>query len=538
MHCPVCQTSDVSAYRVVSDVPFFGCMGCGSLFAHPDFLAQVDAGEVRNYDDAYWAMEVSAARERSFGSSLQRLAEVFLYCRVPIERFIDIGSGPGFLLDAAAAVMPASDGVFHGVEMFPPPPRWRTQHRNFHVCALGDVPLQFQAGCCIEVIEHLTPPVLSRLIGQLAQRSAPGALYYFGSGQPEYVHLEDPGYLDPRVRGHIVSYSLKGLAPLFAAHGFTLIPLPGRAWAFLVEFAPPRGPNDAEALLTRLWTALPANTARLKDPTFGPLMYGVGLESARCYLEVALRTPPARPAVVVPSTATCTVCGDPAQFLNFTDNLRESGHCSGCGASNRQRQMGYVLRQQLGLPMTGPLRLPPGTAVYNVEYNGPLHARLSAQPHYVCSEYFGPEFGRGDTVRGIRNEDLQALSFDDGCFDIVLSSDVLEHMPDPYQAHREILRVLKPGGSHIFTVPYDRWTEADDVRARLVDGRVEYLAEKLYHGDPVRPDEGILVWVIFGREMLAKLRALGYEVSLHHLSAEQHGILGDNAFVFVATRPR
>ena len=83
-------------------------------------------------------------------------------------------------------------------------------------------------------------------------------------------------------------------------------------------------------------------------------------------------------------------------------------------------------------------------------------------------------------------------------------------MPAPYDAHREIFRVLKPGGRHIFTVPFDPLTVKDDVRAMLENGQIRYFAEKLYHGDPVRPGEGILVWTIFGTEMMRKLESIGF----------------------------
>ncbi|EQD32283.1 hypothetical protein B2A_13637 [mine drainage metagenome] len=47
------------------------------------------------------------------------------------------------------------------------------------------------------MIEHLTPAILDKLAAQMAQRSEFGAIYYIGSGQPEYVKNEDPQYLDP-----------------------------------------------------------------------------------------------------------------------------------------------------------------------------------------------------------------------------------------------------------------------------------------------------------------------------------------------------
>jgi hypothetical protein len=70
----------------------------------------------------------------------------------------------------------------------------------------------FDAGVCIEVIEHLTPATLRTLVAQLAGRSRPGSLYLFNSGQPAFVEQEDPAYLDPHGRGHVVSYSIAGAA--------------------------------------------------------------------------------------------------------------------------------------------------------------------------------------------------------------------------------------------------------------------------------------------------------------------------------------
>lgn len=46
------------------------------------------------------------------------------------------------------------------------------------------------------------------------------------------------------------------------------------------------------------------------------------------------------------------------------------------------------------------------------------------------------------------------LPFRDGLFDVVVAAEVLEHLPGPVDAVREIRRVLKPGGRFIATVPY------------------------------------------------------------------------------------
>ncbi|MGH7155567.1 MAG: class I SAM-dependent methyltransferase [Acetobacteraceae bacterium] len=165
-----------------------------------------------------------------------------------------------------------------------------------------------------------------------------------------------------------------------------------------------------------------------------------------------------------------------------------------------------------------------------------MHAALLPHPGYVGSEYFGEQYPSGAVVNGVRHEDLQQLSFPDSSLDIVLSSDVLEHVPDAYRAHAEIYRVLRPGGRHIFTVPFrEDWQ--DDVRAILRDGEQHLLAPPLYHGDPVRPEQGVLVWRIFGYEMLARLDRLGFRAGMHRLYQPRYGIIGGGAIVFVAQRP-
>jgi SAM-dependent methyltransferase len=230
----------------------------------------------------------------------------------------------------------------------------------------------------------------------------------------------------------------------------------------------------------------------------------------------------------------CPVCGAGEGFENYTDNLRESGACRTCRSFERQRHLAFMLRHRLGLGVDGPLNLPLGMAVHNTESSGALHHRLLDHPGYTFSEYWGPEHQPGEIVQDVRHEDLQALSFADESLDLVLSSDVLEHMPNPYQAHAEIFRVLRPGGAHIFTVPFNG-QRRDDVRARIEGGEIRYSGETLYHGDPIRPDEGILVWTIFGSEMLDRLQDIGFQPLAWKFASRRSGIL--DALVFEARKP-
>lgn len=54
---------------------------------------------------------------------------------------------------------------------------------------------------------------------------------------------------------------------------------------------------------------------------------------------------------------------------------------------------------------------------------------------------------------GLLTSDIGCLPFADGIFDGVICAEVLEHLPDHEAAAAEIIRVLKPGGDLIVSVP-------------------------------------------------------------------------------------
>ena len=275
--CPVCRGT-IEPLWTVRSYDYYRCQRCTSLTVDPEVVADVDAGRaVRAAYEARAPEEQATSLDRAYGASLACVAEAILYARVPVRRFVDVGAGHGYLLDALRLHLPAHAGAFFGVEPFPPEPH--STHPNYLAGPPAALPHKVDAGCCIEVLQQLTPAQAGGLLAELASRSHPGALYVLNFGQPRYVLDEDPEYLDPDGRGHLVSYSAMGLGVLAEPLGFRVIPLRGRAWSLLLEY----DLVDTTAPQDRIWTALPENRALLRDPERGSVLHELGMASARAY---------------------------------------------------------------------------------------------------------------------------------------------------------------------------------------------------------------------------------------------------------------
>ena len=218
----------------------------------------------------------------------------------------------------------------------------------------------------------------------------------------------------------------------------------------------------------------------------------------------------------------------PTLFIVRGDNLREDLFCLWCHSFNRQRQIRYVfdrVSKSYPKPLTE-------MVVWNTENSHALHEKLKKFPFrdYISSEFFGQGIRPGTIVDGVRHEDVCNSSFPSDYFDFVLSSDVLEHVPEPQWALSEIHRVLKPGGKHIFTVPFIAGMPQSEARAIVnSQGVIEYLKDALYHGDPLR-EEGILVYTIFGEDLKDMCLQVGLQFEKIILTKVVYGMLGKRLF--------
>ena len=148
--------------------------------------------------------------------------------------------------------------------------------------------------------------------------------------------------------------------------------------------------------------------------------------------------------------------------------------------------------------------------------------------HLICSEFLEDA---EHTFSDIPHQDLCALSFSDASFDLVLCNELFEHVQDLDLAFREVARVLRPGGRLVATCPMAFGQEASIVKAlhNRETGTAELLADAEFHGDPIRPDQGALVYRIPGWEMLSQLREAGFsDAQIHHETSWKHGVLGSD----------
>jgi SAM-dependent methyltransferase len=128
----------------------------------------------------------------------------------------------------------------------------------------------------------------------------------------------------------------------------------------------------------------------------------------------------------------------------------------------------------------------------------------------VCgSEYLGDQFKSGDVIKGIRHENALAMSYGDASFDLMISNDVYEHVPDIDLALREAWRVLRSDGKLLFTVPFHATSVKTRQRASMANGTIDVLLPEEYHGNPVS-SRGSLVFYDFGWDLLEMCTSAGF----------------------------
>lgn len=210
---------------------------------------------------------------------------------------------------------------------------------------------------------------------------------------------------------------------------------------------------------------------------------------------------------------------------------REGLRCRRCGSVTRYQYLAGVIMEVLGAGHIGCESFSDFTAsahfkrlrVAEINGCGPLHGFLARNPALAYSEY-------GSDDPAVPSEDLLCLSYGDSEFDLVVTSDTLEHVPDLTKALAEIERVLKPGGRHVFTVPVV-WDGRKTLRrAVLEEGRIVHRFPPSYHGVWKDRNPDRLVFHEFGEDVLDYVQSPRTDISIRQDTANP------SLTVFVADR--
>lgn len=199
----------------------------------------------------------------------------------------------------------------------------------------------------------------------------------------------------------------------------------------------------------------------------------------------------------------CPICDEKVIFSSKYDWLRDHFTCSNCGSIPRERALMHTIKTYF-----------PNYRDLIIHESSPGNRGVSVKLKSVCRKYSASHLyknlpiGKYHPAHGYRCEDLEKLSFTDGKFDLFITQDVMEHVFKPTKAFKEIARVLKPGGAHVFTVPMvnkdkrsERWASIGE------QNKIVFHHEPEYHGNPI-DSEGSLVTMHWGYDITEYILAV------------------------------
>jgi SAM-dependent methyltransferase len=192
-------------------------------------------------------------------------------------------------------------------------------------------------------------------------------------------------------------------------------------------------------------------------------------------------------------------------FQSETLNLEHYG-CPKCGASDRDRLYALYFRE----------RIKPGRK----------YKMLDIAPAPALEDFFrkfpGLEHRSADLMMESVDDRVDVTDmniYEDGMFDILLCSHVLEHIPEDRKAIRELYRVLCPGGWGIVMVPVMLSLEKTHEDPSITDPRLRWK----YYGQ----DDHVRMYA--KRDFVDRLEEAGFgveQLGIDHFGAEAFALHG------------
>lgn len=221
----------------------------------------------------------------------------------------------------------------------------------------------------------------------------------------------------------------------------------------------------------------------------------------------------------------CHCCRNNVEFKSTETWLRDYYKCSVCYSIPRQRHLQYILDTFF-----------PSWESMSIHESSPSNDLIGRYAkNYSYSQFFN-DIQPGQYFQNTRCENLEELTFPDNTFDIFITQDVFEHIFNPDLAKRQIMRVIKNGGAHIFTAPKHKSLKVSLPRATFAKGKVIHLKEEQYHGNPVSDGRSLVTWD-YGDDFEFLLHKwCGFPTATYVTRDENLGIDGEYLEVFITRK--
>ena len=230
--------------------------------------------------------------------------------------------------------------------------------------------------------------------------------------------------------------------------------------------------------------------------------------------------------VTITNEGYCHCCRSETTFQSQQSWLRDQYVCLKCFSVPRQRHIQLIFDTYFK-----------GLEKLKLHESSPSNNLISK----YCTSYSSSQFlagvETGTEKDGIRCENLESLTFADDTFDVFITQDVFEHILNPDLAAKEIMRVIKPGGAHVFTVPKYKWIPKSYPRAKIVDGLIWHMKEEMYHGNPVGDGRALVTWD-YGDDFEFLIFQWSKSTTTTYVTRDRKlGLDGEHLEVFVTRKP-
>jgi len=126
--------------------------------------------------------------------------------------------------------------------------------------------------------------------------------------------------------------------------------------------------------------------------------------------------------------------------LSNSHKISWNSACQNCDSRSRHRGLYFLYKKYLT-----------NSSDKKILHFAPEKYLVNAIKSFGDNEYYSTDYNM--THVDFPREDVQALSFENNSFDVVIINHVLEHVPNDNDAIKEISRILKNNGYVIITIP-------------------------------------------------------------------------------------